>query len=237
SYARAHSIVRKKSEDLKAICEAGLNRVHVGLESGSDRVLTLVRKGVSAEQHIEAGLRAKQAGMELSEYYMPGLGGRSLWREHAIETARVLNAIDPHFIRLRTTAIVPGTVLEDMEKLGQWEPMDDEQVIEELELLLEHLDVSSELSSDHILNLLAELQGKLPEIKPRLISTIHRFRSMSPNHRRAFILARRGGMVERLDEMQDEAAQESAMLLLESVENHYGGDLPAAVRDLMAHFV
>jgi hypothetical protein len=237
SYARAHTLVRKKPEDLGQIRVAGLNRLHVGLESGSDRVLSLVSKGVTAADHIEAGLRAKQAGMELSEYVMPGLGGRSLWRDHATETARVLNAINPDFIRLRTTALAPDTVLEDMASLGQWEPMDDEQVAEELRLLIEHLEVTSVMSSDHVLNLLAELEGKLPEDKPRLLAIIDRFRAMAPNLRRAFILARRGGMVASLDEMQDEAARESALHLLESVEDHYGGDLPAAVRDLMSRFV
>ncbi len=237
SYARSHTLTRKKIEDLERICQAGLNRLHVGLESGSDRVLSLVSKGVSASEQIEGGLRAKQAGMELSEYVMPGLGGRTLWREHAKQTAKVLNAIDPHFIRLRTTALAPDTVLEDLASLGQWQPMDDEQVAEELRLFIQHLDVTSALRSDHVLNLFAELEGQLPQDKPRLLAIIDRFRAMDPSLRRAFILARRGGMVSSLDEMDEDVARESALHLLESVETHYEGDLPAAVRDLMSRFV
>lgn len=237
SYARSHTLTRKKPKDLERICQAGLNRLHVGLESGSDRVLSLVSKGVSASEQIEGGLRAKQAGMELSEYVMPGLGGRTLWREHATQTANVLNAIDPHFIRLRTTALAPDTVLEDLASLGQWQPMDDEQVAEELRLFLNRLEVTSALRSDHVLNLFAELEGQLPQDKPRLLAIIDRFRAMDPALRRAFILARRGGMVSSLDEMDEEVARESALHLLESVETHYEGDLPAAVRDLMSRFV
>jgi Radical SAM superfamily len=237
SYARAHTLTRKKPGHLVMLRKAGLNRVHVGLESGSDRVLDLISKGVDAASHIEGGLRAKQAGMELSEYVMPGLGGRALWREHAEETARVLNAIDPHFIRLRTTAVAPNTVLEELASLGKWEPMDDEQVADELRLFIERLEVTSAFRSDHILNLFSELEGQMPEDKPWLLSIIDRFRAMEPSLRRAFILARRGGMVSCLDEMDNEAAKESALHLLDSVETHYEGDLPAAVRDLMSRFV
>ena len=237
SYARAHTLVRKKPEELLALRKAGLNRVHVGLESGSDQVLSLVMKGVSAEQHIEAGQRAKAAGMELSEYVMPGLGGRTLWRAHAEKSAEVLNAIDPDFIRLRTTAVAPGTALEVLAAEGTWIPMNDEEVADELRLFLEELDVRSTLCSDHILNLFSELEGQLPDDKQRLLSIIDRFRGMDSTLRRAFILARRGGMISCLDEMEEEAARESALHLLDNVELHYEGDLSAAVRDLMSRFV
>jgi hypothetical protein len=236
-YARAHTLVRRKPEQLRALCEAGLNRVHVGLESGSDRVLALVGKGVTAEQHIEAGLRAKRAGMELSEYLMPGLGGRGLWREHALESARVLGAINPHFIRLRTTAVSPGSELDQLALAGEWEPMDDEQIVEELQVFLENLDVSSELRSDHVLNLFAELEGRLPEDKPKLLSLLARFRAMDAVLRRAFIVARRGGMVSSLDEMELEPARESALHLLSRVEAYYAGDLRAAMRELTSRLV
>jgi len=115
SYARSHTITRIKDGYLKAMMDAGLNRVHIGLESGSDQVLKMTRKGVSKETHIKAGLKVKKAGMELSEYIMPGLGGRIYSEVHALETADALNQIDPEFIRLRTLAVPPGLELyEDM---------------------------------------------------------------------------------------------------------------------------
>ncbi len=237
SYARSHTLTRKKPAELEALRRAGLNRIHVGLESGSDTVLSLISKGIDATGHIEAGRRVKEAGMELSEYVMPGLGGRKWWKEHAVRTAEVLNAIDPHFIRLRTTAVAPDTGLEELAATGQWEPMDDEMVAEELRVMIDALNVQSALRSDHILNLLSELEGQLPEDKPRLLAIIDRFLDMDSALRRAFILARRGGMVSCLDEMDQEVARESALHLLQNVESHYDGDLPAAVRDLMSRFV
>ncbi len=75
SYARSSTLARKSVEDLRQLKAAGLNRIHVGLESGSDEVLAYVRKGVTAAQQIEGGQRVVAAGIELSEYVMPGLGG------------------------------------------------------------------------------------------------------------------------------------------------------------------
>jgi len=68
----------RRDSDLKAMRDTGLNRIHTGLESGSDKVLKMVKKGATKEMHIKAGLKVKRAGIELSEYYMPGLGGRRL---------------------------------------------------------------------------------------------------------------------------------------------------------------
>jgi radical SAM superfamily enzyme YgiQ (UPF0313 family) len=112
SYARSHTLYRRSVGELRRLRQAGLDRIHIGLESGSDEVLRLVQKGVTAREQIEAGRRVKAAGMELSEYVMPGLGGRLLSGEHATETARVLRAIDPDFVRLRSLAIPPGSPLQ-----------------------------------------------------------------------------------------------------------------------------
>jgi radical SAM superfamily enzyme YgiQ (UPF0313 family) len=109
SYARSRTILRRSVEDLSRLKKAGLSRIHIGLESGNDKVLEFMKKGVTGAQHIEAGLKVKAAGLSLSEYVMPGLGGTTYWREHAIDTARVLNKIDPHFIRLRTLAVPAGS--------------------------------------------------------------------------------------------------------------------------------
>jgi len=240
TYARSHTITRRKPEQLATLREAGLNRIHVGLESGSDEVLALMNKGATAARHIEAGKRVKEARMELSEYLMPGLGGRALWREHADESARVLSAIDPHFIRLRSTAVAPGTALSDLRDEGRFEPMGDVEVVLEVRRFLEKLEVNATLQSDHVLNLLPELEGKLPRDKPRLLGVLDRFLNLEPRERRAFIVGRRAGSLSHLDHLQRPRQREAAMALLERVEASYGeGDeaLDEAVRDLMARFV
>ena len=237
TYARAHTVTRRKPADLKMLRKAGLNRVHVGLESGSDEVLELVRKGVDAERQIEAGLRVKRAGMELSEYLMPGLGGRRLWRQHARDSARTLSAIDPHFIRLRATAVIPGTHLAELVEQGEMEPMTDEQVVAELRLFVENLTATSTLQSDHVLNLLPELEGKLPEDKPRLLAILDRFLALDSAEKSAFVLGRRAGVLSHLDHLDRPALRQRAFDLLDRVQQAYGGDIDAAVRDLMMQFV
>lgn len=110
-YARAKSLVRKTLEELKELRKAGLSRLHVGLESGDDYVLKYVNKGVTSQELISAGKKAKEAGFELSLYWMPGLGGKSMTRQHAVNTAKVLNEINPDFVRTRRFVPRKGTPL------------------------------------------------------------------------------------------------------------------------------
>jgi radical SAM superfamily enzyme YgiQ (UPF0313 family) len=149
SYARSKSLVQKPLDDLKAIREAGLDRVHVGLESGDDVVLKKVRKGATAEHHIRGGQKALAAGFELSEYWMPGLGGKALWEDHARNTARVLNAINPHYIRSRPLHPWPGTPLARELAQGAFQmPSPHEQLLE-LRLTMDTLEVTSRVCFDH----------------------------------------------------------------------------------------
>jgi radical SAM superfamily enzyme YgiQ (UPF0313 family) len=120
TYSRSRTVIRKSVESLRQIRQAGLDRVHLGLETGYDPLLKLMKKGVTGIQHIEAGQKLMQAGMEVSEYVMPGLGGQEMWREHAIETAKVLNQINPHFIRLRSLRVPPRVPLHAKLKDGSF---------------------------------------------------------------------------------------------------------------------
>ena len=141
TYSRSRTIVRKSLEAMKAVREAGLDRVHIGLESGYDPVLKLMKKGVTAAQHIQAGRLVVDAGMELSEYVMPGLGGQKMWREHAVETARVLNAINPHFIRLRSLRIPKRVPLYELLEKGEFIMQTDDMLAEELRVFIDRKSV------------------------------------------------------------------------------------------------
>ena len=123
SYARSHTIARISDEDMARIAVAGLNRIHIGMESACDEVLDFVKKGVDKKTHIIAGQKVKRAGIELSEYFMPGLGGVTLSRENALETADALNQINPDFIRLRTLALPPSAPLTAQFKDGAFDKM------------------------------------------------------------------------------------------------------------------
>lgn len=208
TYARARTVAHKGVDDLKALREAGLDRVHIGMESGSDEVLKLVKKGVTAAVHIEAGRAVKAAGLELSEYWMPGLGGTALSNVHAIESARVLSAIDPDFIRLRSIAIPPGTPLYEMWRGGEYEKPADDAIVAEIGLFVEKLDgIRSRIVSDHILNLLEEVEGVLPDDKARILATIDRYLALSSADRLAFKFGRRTGRFRSLCDLEEPGAR------------------------------
>lgn len=183
--------------------EAGLNRVHIGLESGYDPLLAYMCKGVTAEEHIEAGLKVKEAGLSLSEYVMLGLGGRALWREHALETARVLSIIDPHFIRIRTLTIRQGIPLLEKVQTGEFQPLKDDEIVREERLLLDNLDGTGYYISDHILNLLEEVEGDLSHDKAAMIGVIDRYLDMPAEERANFRVGRRVGIYRYLGDMHD----------------------------------
>ena len=204
SYARSHTIARISDGDLLQMREAGLNRVHIGLESGSDAVLGLVRKGVDKRSQITAGRKVKKAGMELSEYVMPGLGGKAFSREHAIETADALNQIDPDFIRLRTLAIPRSLPLAEAQGDGRFVKLNDSEMVREIRLFVDHLDgIGSMIVSDHILNLFEEVQGRLPEAKPAILAVLDRFLALPDQDQVRFQVGRRLGLFSRLADINN----------------------------------
>jgi len=152
SYARSKTIVKKKPEELSQLHQAGLSRLHIGLEAGDDELLSYVSKGVTAEEHILAGKKAIEAGFELSEYVMPGLGGKSRWVQHAQNTARVLNEINPHFIRLRPFVPRYDTPIFEAYQKEEFELTTPHERLQEIRLMVENLQVTSRLCFDHNLN-------------------------------------------------------------------------------------
>ncbi len=184
SYGRSQTMIRKSPQEFKAICDAGLNLLYCGMESGADKVLKSVKKGVTAADHIKAADMARQAGMELSEFIILGLGGTALWKEHALETARVLNEINPDFIRILTIGIKKGSGLEKQLREGKFQLQSEKNLIEEQRLLIESLQgVTSYYANHHGVDLLMEARGRLPDDKPKLLAIMDRYLSMPESDR------------------------------------------------------
>lgn len=237
SYCRSHTAARKTVDEFKQLRKAGLSRIHIGMESGCDEVSSLINKGVTAVDHIKAGLNIRQSGIELSEYVMPGLGGTKWTRQHALETARVINAINPDFVRLRTLHVVPGTGLDELMKKGEFQPLSDDEILREIKLFIENLDVKrTYLASDHILNLLEELEGTFPEDKKQILSAIERYFELTSQDRQIFRLGRRSGALRKLNDL----ANKEAYLKLKSVVDSYiasGGNLDEDIIKTMNNYI
>jgi len=224
TYSRSRTIVRKSVDDLKRIREAGLDRIHVGLESGYDPLLKMMKKGVTGEQQIEAGQKVVAAGMELSEYVMPGLGGQALWKEHATATAEVLNQINPHFIRIRSLRVPDRVPLSEKMKMGEFKMQTDDMVAEEIKVFIETLTgITSVLTSDHIMNLLEEVSGKFPEDKEKMIEVIRKYKELPHHERLIFRIGRRGGAYRSTDDLKaDPVTYEKLRSLVEDLKSKGG---------------
>ncbi|MGL1861345.1 MAG: radical SAM protein [Pseudodesulfovibrio sp.] len=237
SYARSQSITKISDEDLQRIANAGLNRIHIGMESGSDKVLKKVKKGVTKAEQILAGQKIKRAGMELSEYFMPGLGGSELSLENAQETAESINQINPDFIRLRSLALPDSTPLAQQHKAGEFERMGDVATTQELLFFLESLEgITSTVKSDHILNLFSEVEGTLPQDKETMTAPIREFLQLSPQEQMIYCIGRRTHSMSHLSDLNDPArrsyAERTCADLGVTIEN-----MDEIIGDLMKRFI
>jgi len=226
TYSRSQTCARKDLDELKRIRAAGLNRVHVGLETGSDRVLKYMKKGVTAEGHIRGGRNVIDAGMELSEYYMPGLGGKAMWKEHSVETARVLNAINPHFIRLRTLHVRENLPLHKKVASGDFELRTPDEIVEEIRLFIESLDgITSHVASDHIGNMLQDVEGRLPEDKPKMLEALDRYLCLDAEQRLHYQVGRMMGQYRGVPDMAKPHLHRQVEGTLDRLKASYGGRL------------
>jgi radical SAM superfamily enzyme YgiQ (UPF0313 family) len=170
-YGSSQYIHKKGPEGLKHLADAGLSRIHAGLESGDDIILKGIKKGTFSKEQIEAGRWVIEAGIELSLYVVLGIGGKDRTDAHARETARVLNEIVPDFIRLRTFVPKINTPLLAEVQTGTFQMLSPHEVLQETALLIKELQATSYLTSDHYTNYI-NLEGKLPEEKNRLLDKI-----------------------------------------------------------------
>jgi radical SAM superfamily enzyme YgiQ (UPF0313 family) len=240
TYSRSRTVVRKSVESLKQIREAGLDRIHIGLESGYDPVLKFVKKGVTAAQHVEAGRKAMEAGLELSEYVMPGLGGQEMWREHAVETAKVLNKINPNFIRLRSLRVPKRVPLYEKLKDGSFIMQTDDMLVNEIRLFIETLNgITSTVTSDHIMNLLEEVSGKLPEDKDKMLNVIQKYQELPESERLIYRLGRRGGAYSTTDDLtRDPTTHEKIKGLLRDIQAKEGAQgVEKFITDMVDRYV
>jgi len=171
SYARALTLRRMSIESLKKIRSAGLTRLHIGLETGSSQLLDRIKKGAGPGTMIRGCTKAREAGFEVSLYVLLGIGGESGWQEHALETAKVLNQINPDFIRVRTLTPQPGTPVFQWWNEGSFEMPSPETMLKEQKALIEGLTGTSQYLSDHVSNY-APINGDLPADKAKMVSVI-----------------------------------------------------------------
>ncbi len=159
-------------------------------------------------------------------------------RQHAIETARVLNQIDPDFIRVRTLKALKIMPLHRKIEAGEMELLSDDEIIAEERLLIENLDgITSRFASDHILNLLEELEGEFPEAKKKMLAIIDRYLALPQPERENFRLGRRAGFYRSLDDLQNPDLRRRVDLIMRRIEMESPGNLDQIISELMESFI
>ncbi len=193
AYARAKTIAKMKEERLKRLKESGLTRLHIGLESGDDEILKLMKKGATSEDMIKAGLKTKKF-FELSFYVIVGLGGIERSKQHVINTSKVINEVAPDFVRVRTLTIGYNNEIVDMVEEGVLTPLTPIQQLEELERLVKSIEVKTYFTCDHISNYLVldgadwfnriifkGVEGILPNEREKMIREIRKAKEIVKN--------------------------------------------------------
>jgi hypothetical protein len=192
-----------------------------------------MKKGVTAKAHIEAGIKIKEAGMELSEYWMPGLGGRGRWREHAVDSAMALNAINPDFIRLRTLRVPESIPLHQKVLSGEFQLQSDDEIIEEIRLFISKLEgIDSFVASDHIMNLLQDVEGYLPRDKDFMLEALDRYLNLDQQGRIHYRLGRRMGYYHGVVDMQRQELSAKVDEALVKIQAQYGDGVDSLLNEL-----
>jgi radical SAM superfamily enzyme YgiQ (UPF0313 family) len=172
TYATPQDILRRTQDQLRELRELKLSIFYTGIESGDDKVLQKVGKGVKSQEIIEAGNKVKEAGITLSVTVILGLGGIEGSEEHALESVKVLNEIDPHYGGALTLSFIPGTPLHDAWKKGEFHAISPFRSLEELKIIIENSSFTDcFFSSMHASNYLS-VRGSLPKQKENMLREI-----------------------------------------------------------------
>ena len=175
SYAAPGDILRKSLDELKQLREAGLQLLYYGMESGDSQTLKDIRKGVNGEQSIEVGKRVRAAGMDLSIMIILGIAGVPGSERHALATAHAINEIKPTHLSALSLMLYRGSELKDQFERGEFTPLPPYGLMEELKVIVEHLDLPETehmiFRSNHVSNYI-RLAATLPRDKEQLLADI-----------------------------------------------------------------
>lgn len=174
-YGSAKDVLRKTAKELEELRNNGIGMVYLGAESGSQKVLDAINKGVTREQMVQAVRKIEDAGIPASVTFISGLAGVAGWQEHAIETGKMISEMNASYVGLLTLMIDSRAPIYDQIQKGELKLLSGEEVVAETYLLLKHANPSKEcvFRSNHASNYVS-LRGNLPFDKPRMMEQLKR---------------------------------------------------------------
>ncbi|WP_313758950.1 radical SAM protein [Tissierella sp.] len=171
-YGSPKAILSKSDEELDRLKSLGLGIIYLGVESGSDKILKDIKKGVTREEMIRAGRMVVKSGIELSVTLISGIGGQKDSYEHAVESAKIINEINPNYVGLLTLLVEESTPLYKDVQNGKFTLLTPKEVLLETKKMVENLNVENCIfRSNHASNYVA-LKGTLPKDKDIILSQI-----------------------------------------------------------------
>lgn len=171
-YGSPKAILSKTDEELEKLKSLGLGIIYLGVESGSEKILKAINKGVTREEMVTAGKKVVTSGIELSITLISGIGGKVDSHEHAIESAKIINEIAPHYVGLLTLLVEAGTPLYEDVQNGEFILLTPKEVLLETKEMVENLYVDNCIfRSNHASNYIA-LKGTLPQDKDMILAQI-----------------------------------------------------------------
>ncbi len=171
-YAHANNLKTKSVEELKLLHSEGLNIVYVGIESGSDRILEKINKGITSSEMEKQLIKVSESGIKLSIMIISGLGGKELTYEHAVESAKLLSKVKPKFLSLLTLMLEEGTGFYNDVKSNKVQLLNPEEILLETKLMIENLELKNTIFRvNHASNYLS-LEGVLNKDRERILEEI-----------------------------------------------------------------
>jgi radical SAM superfamily enzyme YgiQ (UPF0313 family) len=171
-YANSKSLQSKTVEELRDLQQLGLGIAYMGLESGDDLTLAGINKGATSTEMIEMGRKAKAAGIRLSVTVLLGIAGAERSETHAVETGRVLSAMDPDFVGALSLMLEPGTLLHAEYQAGRFAMPEPLAILRELRTIIATTELTGGLfHANHASNYLP-IRAKLPEEKTATLTLI-----------------------------------------------------------------
>ena len=173
-YAMPMNLLKKTPEELNMMNKAGHNRLYLGIETGNDIILKKVTKGATQSTMIKSCNKAKDAGFTLSCMVILGLGGNKYTKENAVDTAKVINAVQPDYVGALTLYLENGIKEEFLTKFeGEFERLTDSEAIDELELLISEINVDNAIvfRANHGSNAY-NIGGTFPQDKQEMLEKI-----------------------------------------------------------------
>ena len=174
-YGSAKDVLRKTEEELKTLRENGIGMIYLGAESGSQKVLDAICKGVTREQMIEAVHKIEDAGIKSSVTFISGLAGKAGWEEHAAETGKMISEMNASYVGLLTLMLDPRAPIYGQIQRGEFQLLSGEEVVAETYLVLKHANPTKScvFRSNHASNYVS-LRGDLPQDKERMMAQLKR---------------------------------------------------------------